>query len=107
MLTFELREQVAGLRREEGYARSGRSGRTLAKSGGLRIVLTAMAKGNVVGTHQAHGPMTIHLLEGHLRYRADRGEHELSGGELLFFGPGDAHDITALEESVVLLTLTG
>ena len=106
MLTFDLDSQISELRSEEAYKRSGRAGRTLAKSGGLRVVLTAMATGNVIGVHQAHSPMTIHLLNGHLTYRADGEEQELSGGEVLLFGPGDAHDITATEDSAVLLTLS-
>jgi ribosomal protein L16 Arg81 hydroxylase len=32
--------------------------------------------------------------------------HELRAGQALFFGPGDAHDIRALEESALLLTLS-
>jgi quercetin dioxygenase-like cupin family protein len=69
-------------------------------------VLVAMADGNVVGTHQALGPMTIHLLRGHLRYRVDGEEHALSEGEVLFFGPAAAHDITADADSALLLTLS-
>src|SRR5688500_16084971 len=53
MLTFNLKEQLAELRREEPYERSGRAGRTLAKSGRMRLVLIAMAEANVIGTHQA------------------------------------------------------
>jgi quercetin dioxygenase-like cupin family protein len=105
-MTFPLAEQIEELRREEPYARSGRAGRTLAKSGDFRVVLVAMADGNVVGTHQAHGPMTIHLLRGHLRYRVDGEEHALSEGEVLFFGPAAAHDITADADSALLLTLS-
>lgn len=106
LLTFDLGEQLAELRREESYRRSGRAGRTLAKSGRLRVTLTAMVEGNVIGTHQADSPLTIHVLEGHIRFRADGDEHDLRAGEVLFFGPGDAHDIRAEEESALLLTLS-
>ena len=106
MLSFDLERHMTELRRDESYRRSGRAGRTLAKSGRLRITLTAMAAGNVIGTHQAESPMTVHVLRGHIRYRAAGEEHELRQGQLLVFGPGDANDIRAEEESVLLLTLS-
>lgn len=106
VLTFDLRAQLDELRRDERYLRSGRAGRTLAKSGRFRLVLTAMAEGNEIGTHQADSPLSVHVLDGALRFRADGEEHDLRAGELLFFGPGDAHDIRATERSALLLTLS-
>ncbi|HEX6069245.1 MAG TPA: cupin domain-containing protein [Longimicrobiaceae bacterium] len=105
-LTFDLTSQLAELRQEEAYHRSGRAGRTLAKSGRMRVTLVAMTRGNVIGTHQADSPLTLHVLEGHIRFRAGGEDHELQAGQLLFFGPGDAHDLTATEESALLLTLS-
>lgn len=105
-LTFDLKSQLEELRREDAYHRSGRAGRTLAKSGRMRVTLVAMAKDNEIGTHQADSPMTLHVLSGHIRFRAGGEVHELSPGQLLFFGPGDAHDLTATEETALLLTLS-
>jgi quercetin dioxygenase-like cupin family protein len=68
--------------------------------------MVAMAPDNVIGTHQADSPMTVHVLQGHIRYRAEGTDHELRQGQVLFFGPGDAHDIRAVQESVLLLTLS-
>jgi quercetin dioxygenase-like cupin family protein len=106
MLTFDLRSQLEGLRREEAYQRSGRAGRTLAKSGRFRLTLVAMADGNTIGTHQAESPMTIQVIEGHIRFRAENEEHELRQGQVLFFGPGDANDIRATTESALLITIS-
>ena len=106
LLTFNLEEQLREMRAEESYDRSGRSGRTLAKAGRMRVTLVAMARDNVIGTHQADSPMTLHVLQGHIRFRANNEERELNAGELLFFGPGDAHDIRATEESALLITIS-
>ena len=106
LLTFDLGQHLAELRAEESFERSGRAGRTLAKSGRLRLVLVAMAEGNVIGTHQADSPMTIHVLDGELHFRADDTEHRLVTGQVLFFGPGDAHDIRAVRQSALLITLS-
>ena len=106
MLTFDLPKHIAELRAEESYERSGRAGRTLAKSGRLRVTLVAMERDNVIGTHQADSPMTLHVLEGHIRFRTGEGDQEMRAGEVLFFGPGDANDIRATEETALLLTIS-
>jgi quercetin dioxygenase-like cupin family protein len=105
MLSFTLDEHLAQLRADEGYLRSGRSGRTLAKQGPMRVLLVALREGCEIGTHQAESPMTLQVLHGHIRFRAGDGVHELRTGELLFFGPGDANDIRATEETALLLTI--
>jgi quercetin dioxygenase-like cupin family protein len=106
MMVFELMPQLHDLRRDESYARSGRLGRTLARSGRLRLTLVALNAGVEVGTHRADSPMTIQVLEGRVGYRVAGEDHELRAGQVLFFGPGEAHDIRALEESAMLLTLS-
>jgi quercetin dioxygenase-like cupin family protein len=106
MMIFDLESQIRELRADDSYRRSGRLGRTLARSGRLRIVLVVLNSGIEVGTHQAESPMTLQLIRGRLGFRVDGHNHELREGQLLFFGPGDAHDIRALDESALLLTLS-
>ncbi|HSJ06790.1 MAG TPA: cupin domain-containing protein [Longimicrobiales bacterium] len=106
VMSFDLQPLVRELRQDESYARSGRLGRTLAKSGRLRLTLVTLNAGIEVGTHHADSPMTIQLLEGRLGFRVEGNDHELRAGQVLFFGPGDAHDIRAMEESALLLTLS-
>ncbi|GMR13316.1 MAG: hypothetical protein BMS9Abin29_1521 [Gemmatimonadota bacterium] len=105
-LSFRLPAQIAELRQDGSYVRSGRVGRTLVKAGPLRLTLTLLAAGVEVGTHQAASPMTLQVLQGRLRYRVDDQEFELGQGEVLFFGPGHAQDIRALEDTALLLTIT-
>lgn len=105
-LTFDLASQVAELRRDEGYLRSGRVGRTLVKAGSMRLTLTVVAEGVEIGTHHAVAPMTLQALAGRLRYRVDGEEFEIGEGEVLFFGPGHAQDIRALEDTALLLTIS-
>ncbi|CAN5642572.1 hypothetical protein BH23GEM8_BH23GEM8_16540 [soil metagenome] len=106
ILSLDLKERLAELRNEESYSRSGRAGRTLAKAGRFRLTLVAMSDGNQIGTHQADSPMTLHVLEGGIRFRTGKEEHELHSGQLLFFGPGDAHDIRAVGETALLITIS-
>src|ERR1700741_3565985 len=105
-LVFRLAEHLAELRNEDAYRRSGRAGRTLAKSGRLRVTLVAVGSGVSIGTHQADSPMTLQVVEGGLHYRDEGGSHELRPGELLFFGPGYAEDIRATADSALLITIS-
>jgi quercetin dioxygenase-like cupin family protein len=106
ILSLDLEERLTELRGEESYSRSGRAGRTLAKAGRFRLTLVAMVDGNQIATHQADSPMTLHVLEGGVRFRTGTEEHELHSGQLLFFGPGDAHDIRAVGETALLITIS-
>lgn len=105
-LTFRLSEELQTLRQDEAYQRSGRAGRTLVKDERFRVVLLAVADQVDIGTHKADSPMTLHVVEGGLRYRDAGGQYELSAGDLLFFGPGQAEDIRATADSALLLTLS-
>lgn len=105
-MVFDLAAQLEEMRGEEGYRRSGRAGRTLAKHGRFRVTLMAVAAGVDIGTHQADSPMTLQVVEGGLTYRDEGGTHELNRGQLLFFGPGFAEDIRATSDSALLLTLS-
>jgi quercetin dioxygenase-like cupin family protein len=106
-LTFDLSELIADVRADENFIQTGRLGRTLVKDDALRLTLTVLAAGAEVGTHQAAEPMTLQVLEGRLTYRVGEEHFELGKGEFLFFGPGHAQDIRALEDTALLLTITG
>lgn len=105
-LSFDLERVVEELREEEGYARSGRAGRTLLKTGPLALTVTVIRDGVEVGTHHAETPMTLSVLHGGLHYRIGDETTELGAGEVLFFGPGNARDIRALGDTALLLTIT-
>jgi quercetin dioxygenase-like cupin family protein len=105
-LTFDLSEQIRELRSDDAYVRSGRVGRTLAKQGSFRLTLVVLRQGIDVGTHHADNPMTLQPIEGRLRYRVEGEEFEIAAGQVLYFGPGHAQDIRALEDTALLLTIT-
>lgn len=105
-LIFDLQDRLSQLRSEDAYGRSGRAGRTLAKSDRFRLIMVAMREGSTIGTHQADSPMTLQVISGAIRFRLGEEDHRLSAGELLFFGPGDAHDIRAEGETALLITIS-
>jgi quercetin dioxygenase-like cupin family protein len=106
MLTFDLQQLIRELRADESYARSGRLGRTLAKSGRLRLVLVVLEDGVEIGTHHAESPMTIQPVEGSIRFRVNGEDHELQTGQVLYFGRGEAQQIRATARTALLLTIS-
>lgn len=106
MLTFDLKDEIDALYDEEAFGRSGKAGKTLAKSGRLRLVLIALGDEAGIATHQADSPLTIQVFEGAITFRMNGEESRLKKGEILFFGPGDAHDIRAHGKTALLLTLS-
>jgi quercetin dioxygenase-like cupin family protein len=106
MLTFDLAQQIDELRADDAYARTGRVGRTLAKSGRMRLVLVVLNTGIEIDTHHAESPMTIQAVQGRIRFRVNGDEHELNSGHVLYFGRGEAQQIHAMEPTALLLTIS-
>jgi quercetin dioxygenase-like cupin family protein len=67
----------------------------------------AMEAGDAIEEHSAKGPVSVHLLRGHASLQANDHDHELRPGQLLLIQPEVRHDLRALEQSVVLLTVSG
>ena len=86
-------------------ARHGRSARTLVKDGPLRLTLIAIAAGAGMPSHNADGPVTIHLLEGDVVFEADGREYPLAPGEVLVLASGVQHAARSNAGCVFLLTV--
>lgn len=105
-LSYDLAAEAARLREDPMYRQSGKLGHALVKNGRFRAILTVLAAGQAAETANADSGMTIQVLEGALQVRADGGETELGQGQLIFTAPGDAHDIRASRDSVILITVS-
>jgi quercetin dioxygenase-like cupin family protein len=85
----------------------GRQSETLAREGGVSVVLMVMEAGDALKEHSAPGVVTVHLLSGHVALTAGGEAMEMRPGELALLQGGVGHDLRAEEPSVVLLTVTG
>lgn len=107
LLQIDFERELQQLRQEDSWQReTGRSSKTLAKYPDFRIVLILMKSGTRMRQHKAEGRVSVQLLDGlvcvHL---ADRMVN-VSGGHLLVMDCGVLHDVEALEESALLLTIS-
>src|ERR1700693_4385824 len=107
LLQIDLERELQQLRRENSAQReAGRSSKTLAKYPDFRIVLILMKGGTRMRQHRAEGRISIQQLKGQVCiHLADR-KVTVSTGHLLVLDCGVLHDVEALEESALLLTIS-
>ena len=107
LLDIDLERELQELRREDSWQReTGRSSKTLAKYPDFRIVLILMKSGTRMRQHRAEGRISIQQLKGRLRiHLADR-KLDVSAGHLLALDCGVLHDLEAIEESALLLSIS-
>ena len=107
LLEIDLERELQQLRREDSWQReTGRSSKTLAKYPDFRIVLILMKSGTRMRQHRAEGRISIQQLKGQVCiHLADR-TVTVSTGHLLVLDCGVLHDVEALEESALLLTIS-
>lgn len=102
---FDLTAIEGEMRSEEAYERDGHTARTLVRENDLRIVLIVMRAGARMAEHQANETASIHVLGGRVRLRLPDGDADLTAGRLLVLERGLRHDVEAVSESAILLTL--
>ena len=70
----------------------------------LRQTLIALVEGNSLNEHESPGEATLQVLRGQVRLRAGDESWEGGDGDYLVIPPA-RHDLTALTDAAVLLTV--
>lgn len=89
----------------ELLARHGRTARTLVKEGPLRLTIMGIAAGGMLPAHRTDAHVTVHLLEGQVRFTACGREYALRVGDVLVFAPNVEHEASSATGGVFLLTV--
>jgi len=87
-------------------ASSGRAAVTVhgGREHDLRQTLIALAQGRALGEHEAPGEATLQVLRGRVRLTAGEDSWEGEAGDHVVIPPR-RHDVAALSDAVVLLTV--
>lgn len=80
--------------------------KTLVKEEDIRVVLSMLEPGAQMKSHHADGSMSVQVLRGAVRLRAENADHELRSGQILTLLPSICHELQASEPSAVLFTLS-
>lgn len=104
VLRFDLAAELQRLLQDDAGQR-GASSITLVKHPDLRLVLIALRHGQTMSEHRANARITVHVLQGWIRFRLPERIEDLRPGQILVLDTGLVHDVHALEDSAFLLTL--
>ncbi len=102
---FRLYDEIERLKQETAWRGGSGNAITLTKAA-LRTVLVTLKAGTAIEEHRAPGPMTIQVLTGSIRFRAEDTVLELGPGQLAVLESPMRHDVQALNDTAFLLTLT-
>ena len=106
LMDFNLEQEIQQLHEEEAWLRTGRNSKTLVKQPDFRIVLIALQKDGHLEEHSADARISIHTLSGHVELRLPEQTVDLPSGHLLVLDRALEHDLEAIEESAILLTIS-
>jgi quercetin dioxygenase-like cupin family protein len=103
-LEFDLNAQIEQLKCEPAW-QNGRNAKTMVKYPDFRIVLMLMQAKTRLEEHHADGRISVQTIAGHIRMRVTGKDFDLPVGHLLALDHEVRHDVEALEDSAVLLTI--
>lgn len=104
LLTFDLDHEIKQLR-SEGRWQSGHTAKTLAKYPDLRVVLVAIKQGGRLEKHRTEGRISVHALDGRIRFRTAERSVDLTAGQVLTLEHDVPHDVDGVVDSAFLLTI--
>lgn len=103
-MEFDLPAEIQRLHAEATW-HTGHNARTLFKYDDFRVVLIAVAAEARIPEHKAEGRIALQVVSGHVQVRASGRTFNLRSGGLLALDRDVVHDVHALEESALLLTI--
>jgi len=77
----------------------------LLKTDSLRVIFRSFSEGASLSTHKAPGPITVHVLDGHIEFTAGTRTTPVRKGEVLALESGVPHSVKALSNSAILITV--
>lgn len=107
VIEVDLNRHLAAIRAGDAYRLADHAAETLVKETDLCLVLIALKDGGRMAEHRSHTSITVQALEGKIRFTVDGRTIELSPGRVLAVDAGLPHDLEAVGDSAVLLTMGG
>ena len=98
---------VADIRAGAAVGPAGLGHSTVLSAPDVRVVVLSFAAGHVLKAHRAPKTLLMQALDGHLRITAGGAGTELVPGALLRLEASLMHEVEALEESRLMLTMIG
>lgn len=81
------------------------SSNTLVRATHLEVFRLVLPAGKAAPDHKASGAITIQCLEGAVQLDAHGRTQELLAGKMVYLSDGEPHEVRALEDSSLLVTV--
>jgi quercetin dioxygenase-like cupin family protein len=104
-IAFTIPEEIERLRKEPEWVSGKRNSVTVVKTSNLSIVLMAIPTGANLCGHQVEGPITLQVVSGAIQFGVAGEPRKLTAGSVIALDKAIPHDIEALEDSDLLLTI--
>jgi quercetin dioxygenase-like cupin family protein len=105
MIVIDLPAFQQQIKQKQTWKNKDRNAITLFKNTITRLVLVTLQAGAEMKTHRAVKSISLQVLEGKLKLSTEQESTELGAGQLFVFPAGIPHSLSAIEETVFLLTL--
>ena len=105
LVHLDLKEFSKTIKHEKAWKEKDRNAMTVYKTDGMRMVLIALHKGAVLERHTAKGNISVQVMEGEINFSTDNQTVLLKEGQAIALHKEIPHEVTAVKESVFLLTL--
>lgn len=103
---IDLDEALRQLRNEPHEPVDGHRQITIAHREGFSLILFDFEKGATIPEHQVQGEVTIQVLDGKLQIATSKNEHKVGSGEVLILKPEVTHDVRAIEDTSMFMTVS-
>lgn len=80
---------------------------TLIKTDNLTVARLVLEKDKTIKEHQVPDPIVIHCISGRFELTTSRARQVLTAGQLVYLPGDDPHALTAMDDTIVLLTIAG
>jgi quercetin dioxygenase-like cupin family protein len=104
---FDFAQIVKKIKAEEAWKNGDRNALTLLKNSYVSVVLISLKKTAEINFHHSGRLASVQILKGALHFKTNNNSTLIKTGSLLTLHEQVAHMLVAVEESVILLTITG
>ena len=104
-ITFSIAEEFRRLQQEPEWISGVRNSVTVVKTANLSIVLIAIKKDASLCGHEVEGPITLQVISGAVKFGVAGEPLTLVSGTVIALDKAIPHDIQALDDTELLLTI--
>ena len=105
VVPINIPEFLRQIKNEPVWENSDRNAMTVYKTDDMRIVLIALHKEAVLEEHSTNGVISVQVMDGEINFDTEGKTFNLKKGEMITLHRKLPHKVSAIQESVFLLTV--